>query len=186
MMSGRAIYGTSDWRQYASVVEVLDDSQTIVIGVALSGRGTVWADGFQITPADANEPCTDDRNWHVFACSPAPADLSERDEKVRRNGHPTTRFSVPRTPQRFAYYDRGDRSVEPYLGKRIRMTAWLKCENVTGPSGLSIHVNGPSFQKIADDDTHGHRPLRGTTDWQKYEAIANVPARRSRSSPAWN
>ena len=132
----------------------------IQIGVGLTGKGTVWADGFQIALADDHEPCTDDRNWHVFITGPKPG-VMEHDEKVSRNGHATTRFTVPAMPQHYAFCDAADRNIEAYLGKRIRMTAWLKCENVTGASGLQINVNGPSFRKIADEKAHGKHPLRG-------------------------
>ncbi len=174
-MCDHAIYGSAPWKEYSSVVQVLEDSEAIQIGVGLTGKGTVWADGFQIALADDTEPCTDDRNWHAFIVGPKPGVIAH-DEKVSRNGHPTTRFTVPPMVQRYGYFDSADRNIEPYLGKRIRMTAWLKCENVTGPSGLQMHVNGPGFRKIADDNMRGKRPLRGTTDWQKYETIADVPA----------
>ena len=58
--------------------------------------------------------------------------------------------------------------------REIKLSAWLKCENITAPSGLSIHVNGPLSKRIADDDRR--RPLKGTIDWKYYETIANVPA----------
>ena len=122
-------------------------------------------------------PCTDDQNWHTWGfksdhlCSAVP------DPATPRNGHPTMRFSAVNTDLNDrAYYDHGDRHIEKYLGTRIRLTAWLKCEGVTSRSGLSLQVNGPAFRQIANDGQAGRRPLLGTMDWKKYEAVADVPA----------
>jgi hypothetical protein len=43
---------------------------------------------------------------------------------------------------------------------------------VTGTAGIHIHVNGTSAREIANEGLI--RPIRGTTDWKRYEAIAPV------------
>jgi hypothetical protein len=174
-MGDRPIAGTTDWQQYSCVVDVLADSELITPGVALWGVGTVWLDGFRIEIVGNDVPTTDDTKWHPFSWKAQRLAVDPADAKVTRNGHPTTRFSVARGDPPYSYYDRGDRHIEKYLGKKVRMTAWLKGEKITGSAGLSIHVNTAFFQKIADDDTHGKRPMRGTMDWKKYEATAVVP-----------
>ena len=98
------------------------------------------------------------------------------DPTTPRNGHPTTRFSAVDTDLNDqAHYDHGGRHIEKYHGKRIRLTAWLKCEGIAYKSGLSVQVNGPAFRQIANEGQKGRRPLLGTMDWQKYAAVADVP-----------
>jgi hypothetical protein len=96
---------------------------------------------------------------------------------VRRSGHPTTRFSFTAPGDNdSAAYARGDGQGEQAVGKRIRLTAWLKCEDVAGQAGLVIFVEGANFTQLADEGQKNHRPLRGTMEWQHYTATCDVPA----------
>jgi erythromycin esterase len=51
-----------------------------------------------------------------------------------------------------------------YRGKRIRLTAYLRSENVTVAAGLFL----------GDDSMQG-QPIAGTTDWTRYELVVDVP-----------
>jgi len=67
--------------------------------------------------------------------------------------------------------------ADDYRGERLRMTGFVKTENVRGDGvGMWMRVDGKggssgvlSFYNMCD------RPIQGTTDWQKYEIILNVP-----------
>ena len=52
----------------------------------------------------------------------------------------------------------------------------MKCEKVTGASGISIEVKGLGFETLAWDKLKDARPMRGTMDWKRYEVVADVPA----------
>ena len=67
------------------------------------------------------------------------------------------------------------------LGKRVRVSAWLKAERVSVRSGLWIRALGPNFQKIIDEGnwgkwaTPGAKPLKGTVGWTHFTCELDVP-----------
>ncbi|MEK6646860.1 MAG: hypothetical protein AABY84_09340 [Candidatus Firestonebacteria bacterium] len=65
-------------------------------------------------------------------------------------------------------------SANEYLGKRIRMSAYVKTENVGNWTGLWMRVDGPE-NKVLSFDNMGNRKIKGTVDWTKYEIVLNVP-----------
>jgi len=60
-----------------------------------------------------------------------------------------------------------------YLNKSIKFSAYIKTKNVKGWVGLWMRTDGPK-QTLSFDNMH-NRPISGTTDWQKYEIILDVP-----------
>ena len=63
-----------------------------------------------------------------------------------------------------------------YLGKRVRLSAWVKSENVTRWAGLWARVDGAgSPPKVLAFDNMQNRAIKGTTDWLKYEVVLDVP-----------
>lgn len=66
-----------------------------------------------------------------------------------------------------------------YLGKRVKMTAFVKTENVAAWAALWMRVDqAESKQSLAFDNMH-NRPIKGTTDWTKYEIELDVPPNAS-------
>jgi hypothetical protein len=49
-----------------------------------------------------------------------------------------------------------------FLGKRVRMSAWIKSEQVTDWAGLWMRVDA------------GARPIKGTTGWSQYQIVLDV------------
>lgn len=70
-----------------------------------------------------------------------------------------------------------------YLGKRIRMSGWLKTEDVTGWAGLWFRVDGVgsndwlSFDNMQDG--LNDRSVIGTTEWTKHYIVLDVPVNAS-------
>lgn len=66
-----------------------------------------------------------------------------------------------------------------YLGKRVKMSAFVKSENVAAWAALWMRVDqADSKQSLAFDNMH-NRPIKGTTDWTKYEIELDVPPNAS-------
>ena len=61
-----------------------------------------------------------------------------------------------------------------YLGKRLRLSAYVKTQEVEKWAGLWMRVDGSWKRMLSFDNMH-RRPIRGTNDWQKYEVVLNVP-----------
>lgn len=62
-----------------------------------------------------------------------------------------------------------------YLGKRIKMSGYVKSENVSGWSGLWVRVDQSNSDVPLSFDNMHDRTITGTTDWKKYEIILDVP-----------
>jgi hypothetical protein len=66
-----------------------------------------------------------------------------------------------------------DFSADKYAGKRIRLSANLKAEGVRSWAGLWMRVDKQSTS-VAFDNMED-RPIMGTTSWQNYAVVLNVP-----------
>lgn len=64
---------------------------------------------------------------------------------------------------------------DSYLGKTVRMTVFVKNENVKSWAGLWMRVDYYSAAVLAFDNMQ-RRPIKGTADWTKHEIVLFVPA----------
>lgn len=65
-----------------------------------------------------------------------------------------------------------DFRADHYLGKRVRFSAFVKTENVQDWAGLWMRIDKGSAS-IAFDNMQ-NRPIKRTTDWQKYDVVLDV------------
>lgn len=192
-MQGRPITGTRDWQEYEIVLDVPQDSTSIAFGVLLSGKGQVWLNGLRFDVLGSNVPTTDAntlpdrlRNldfesgtaaWFLAGDQPhdyriggdtavvheGAASASLRSEGASHGGFGTLMQMV--RPDGFA-------------GTRVRMSAWVRAENVAEWAGLWLRVDGPdrgtSGQPLSFDNMQ-RRPITGTRDWTRYEIVLDVP-----------
>ncbi|MCU1263756.1 MAG: hypothetical protein JWM21_74 [Acidobacteria bacterium] len=63
--------------------------------------------------------------------------------------------------------------ADDYRGKRVRMSAWLKSEDADAAM-LWLRLDGA--KGMLGFDNMGNRPVKGTSDWKKYEITLDVPA----------
>jgi hypothetical protein len=67
---------------------------------------------------------------------------------------------------------------DKYLGKRVRMTGYMKTKDVSEWAGFWFRVDQPnsnissSFDNMHDGKRN--RSVKGTTDWMKYEIVLDV------------
>jgi hypothetical protein len=64
-------------------------------------------------------------------------------------------------------------SAEQYQGNRVRLSGLVKSEEVTGWAGLWMRVD-KGKEVVAIDNMQG-RAIKGTTGWQRYEVVLDVP-----------
>jgi hypothetical protein len=74
--------------------------------------------------------------------------------------------------------------AEKYIGKRLRMSAWMKSKDVTTWAAFWMRVDqANSSQQLAFDNMmeggKENRPIKGTTDWKKYEIVLDIPEKAS-------
>ncbi|MFL5629054.1 MAG: AraC family transcriptional regulator [Ktedonobacteraceae bacterium] len=64
--------------------------------------------------------------------------------------------------------------AEEYCNKRLRLSAMVKAESIENWAGLWMRVDGPLRQVLSFDNMQS-RPIQGTSDWQPYEIVLDVP-----------
>lgn len=65
--------------------------------------------------------------------------------------------------------------ADAYHGKRVRFAAAVKTVDVSGWAGLWMRVDGPKRNESLAFDNMKDRAITGTTDWQTYEVVLDVP-----------
>jgi hypothetical protein len=64
--------------------------------------------------------------------------------------------------------------ADGYRGKRVRMSAYVKTDGVERQAGLWMRIDGKEKTGLAFDNMMT-RPVKGTTDWKKYDVVLDVP-----------
>ena len=177
-MTDRPILGTADWVEIEIITDVPPEPCTIYFGPSLYGPGELWADDFQISIAPTNPPITDDRIWHVW--SPNPGDYSlTTDPENTHNGRPTLCIAYSPTGEApsgsWMWWGQDIRNPDKYRGHAVRMTVWIKSENVSKSVRPNLRPKGSFFKLLAQDKRVGGKNIRGTTDWAKHTILCEIP-----------
>jgi hypothetical protein len=61
-----------------------------------------------------------------------------------------------------------------HRGLRLRLSAWVETEAVTGRAGLWMRIDGPSYRQVLAFDNMKPRPIRGTGGWRRHEIVLYV------------
>jgi hypothetical protein len=110
--------------------------------------------------------------WRLSGSKPA-AYVTGVDSQETYNGHPSAylKSSQPETDgfgtlaQQF--------KADQYLGKRVRFSAFVKSEGLKDWAGLWMRVDKGT--KTLAFDNMQDRAIKGTTGWQNYEVVLDVP-----------
>ena len=65
-------------------------------------------------------------------------------------------------------------SPEKYAGKRVRMTGYMKSKDVAESAGFWFRIDAKGSKEPSNFDNMNSRPIKGTTDWKKYEIVLDV------------
>jgi RNA polymerase sigma factor (sigma-70 family) len=180
-MSDRPIRGTTDWQQYEIVTDLPNEPCIIYLGPDLYGPGELWADDFRIDLAPADEPDTDDRNWRISNEADPVLYTAASDPDVTHNGHPALCFSstpnvtVPRTAHTRLAYDFYNADSDKYTGHTVRMSGWIKTENVSGRIEPVIYPYAGWNKLLAKDSMYRDYSLKGTLDWTPFSVTCTIP-----------
>jgi len=63
--------------------------------------------------------------------------------------------------------------ADKYRGKRLRLSAWVRAQDVSGWAGVWMRVDGPDGKMLAFDNMQS-RPIKGTVGWRRYEVVLDV------------
>lgn len=108
-----------------------------------------------------------------FATGKAPEDYSMELDST--SCHSGTRCAVIRAvkdpPRAFATLAQ-QFLPKDFLGKRVRLSSWIRTEEVGNWCGLWMRVDGPE-RTLAFDNMQS-RPIRGTTSWTLHQIVLDV------------
>ncbi len=69
-------------------------------------------------------------------------------------------------------------AADNYLGQRVRFSAAVRTENVTGWAGIWMRTDSPERTGVTFDNMQD-RPIKGTTGWTRNAVVLDVPANAS-------
>jgi hypothetical protein len=98
---------------------------------------------------------------------------AERDAAMKHDGRASARLrSVEDPGGKFATIMQSIRA-DDYVGKRVRLSGFVRTADVRDWSGLWLRVDRKGGQMTLDNMQN--RPIRGTTDWNAYSVVLDVP-----------
>jgi len=110
--------------------------------------------------------------WYAWGTAPRDYEM-KIDRAQTRDGHPSAVVrSVATKPSGFGTLMQTF-IPEEYRGKRVRFAAWVKSQDVGNWAGLWMRVDGTGSRLLAFDNMES-RPIKGTTDWHRYEVVLDV------------
>lgn len=107
------------------------------------------------------------------------SDLTQYEMGLEKNAgqggtNAATIKSIPETPKSFGtmlQYCAPDK----YLGKRIRMTGYMKAKDVTNWAGFWLRIDQANSKEALSFDNMQERPVKSTLNWTFCEIVLDVP-----------
>ena len=112
------------------------------------------------------------QGWHLAGSKPADYE-SGVDAQAQYNSHPSAYLKSKKAAAEGFGTLMQDFRAEQYAGKRLRFTALVKSENVQDWAGLWMRVD-KGREAVAFDNMQ-QRPIEGTSGWQQYAVVLDVP-----------
>ncbi|MFI5221238.1 MAG: hypothetical protein ACHQK8_02850 [Bacteroidia bacterium] len=113
------------------------------------------------------------KGWFIAGDKPGNYELSLALKEGINNGNCATIKSVAKKINGYGTIIQSS-SPEEFFGKRIKMTGFIKTKLVDNWAGLFLRADVGSI--TASLDNMEERPIKGTTDWKKYEIVIDIPA----------
>ena len=94
------------------------------------------------------------------------------DRTVKHGGEASAYIKASGVPEGFMALTQGFRA-EQYRGKRLKLSGYIRTQEVVGRAGLWVQISGGGGS--VGFDNMMERPVKGTMDWAKYEVVLDVP-----------
>jgi hypothetical protein len=199
-MQNRTITGTTGWETRDFIVDIPADASQLQAGYWMQGKGQYWMRDLKVEEV----PLTVAVNWNPNAPNPeaAPAlsltpvadagptdrfqpppqrwlamgnELCEAgiDAKLLAAGQRNLSIAcaVPSTGHLRHTFD-----AQPWWGKRVRLSAWLKAEMVVSKPGGEQSDAAMFLSTSGSGGTIYNAVVTGTTDWTYHEIVIDIPA----------
>jgi hypothetical protein len=110
-----------------------------------------------------------------FASGSAPKDYEVRIDRSEHYSGKASGFITCKTDQPTGFGTLMQVfKADSYHGKRLRMTGYVKADDVATWAGIWMRVDGPGGANLAFDNMQD-RPIRGTIGWEEYEVVLDIP-----------
>lgn len=111
--------------------------------------------------------------WFLAGTKPASYEAGT-DAQAAYNGHPSA-YLKAKEPDPGGGFGTlmQDFRADKYVGKRVRFSAFAKSDGIQSWAGLWMRVDKEK-DSVAFDNMMD-RPIKGTTGWQKYDVVLDVP-----------
>jgi hypothetical protein len=117
------------------------------------------------------------KGWYMAGNKPSLYE-SGVDAQAVLNGLPSAYMkSIQAVPEGFGTLMQNF-DASQYVGQRVRFSALVKSDSVERWAGLWMRIDGDSkdpARKTLAFDNMMDRPIKGTTGWQNYDVVLDVP-----------
>ena len=111
------------------------------------------------------------KGWMLAGASPGDYEAGV-DRKVTHGGKASGFLRAKEMPKGFGTLMQMFKP-DAYRGKRVRLSAWVKAQQVSNWAGVWMRVDGDDKTPLAFDNMQ-NRPIKGTSGWTKYEIVLDV------------
>lgn len=188
--------GTKDWSRFEFEADIPAETTDLRIGGTVAGTGTIWFTELEIDEVGTASPTKASKSkpkakatkpvqetWHrPLSAIPRGwwSDGSQGkgrvgiDQEITLEGEKVACIEHSDCPAHAEVWLWNDIDASGYIGKRVKLTAYLKSEAVTGTATIGLRMKSAN-NGCAGLDEMDNRPIKGTTDWTKCETVMDVP-----------
>jgi hypothetical protein len=112
------------------------------------------------------------RGWFLAGTKPAEYEAGVDAEQLYQGHASAFLKSRARSVDGFGTLMQSVRA-EHYIGKRVHLSGLVKSQEVVSWAGLWMRVD--KGKDMVAFDNMQDRPIKGTTDWQRYDVVLDVP-----------
>ena len=112
------------------------------------------------------------QGWHLAGSKPESYEAGT-DSQAAYNDHPSAYLKSTKAVSDGFGTLMQEFTADKYAGKRLRLSAFVKSEDVKDWAGLWMRVDKEA-KSVAFDNME-NRSIKGTTGWQHYEVVLDVP-----------
>ena len=166
-----ALASTFDWQPCEIVFDVPERGAQIELGIGLGDRGTLWLDDVTLEQVGDSPAGSQVTGWILSGSATSSFEIGV-DATTKHGGKASGWLRSTSPTKGFGTLMQATPAT-PYVGKRVRLAAFVKTADVAGWAGLWMRVDGASRSSLAFDNMED-RAIHGTTDWKRYEVVLDV------------
>lgn len=120
----------------------------------------------------------DIKGWFLAGSSPESYEIGIENDSQRNGTVGFLKSSERKVPQDKFGTIMQQFTPKDYLGKRVKLTGYIRSSNVEKWAGMWMRVDDDKKKALSFDNMQD-RPIKGTIGWEKYEIILDVPSESS-------